>query len=153
MVSFWPPSRRAGRPETRAAPPLTPASRPLPPPVDWNAQSPTEAQVRAAESATQAARQRQLLNPQQPASQSLSSPRKNAGSLSAGSSQQQLLAAGKTNQHQQHQQHHQQQQQQQPQQQQQFTQQLQEPFEQIRQVELNARARKSRHAPFYLFTV
>lgn len=31
--------------------------------------------------------------------------------------------------------------------------QLQEPIEQIRQTELNSRARKSRHAPFYLFTV
>lgn len=92
--------------------------------------------MRAAESATQAARQRALLNPQQGASSSqgkLSSPRQSqqrgqqqeqfATAASKGG-QQQLIAP---------------------------IAQLQEPFEQIRQTEL--RARKSRHAPFYLYTV
>lgn len=90
--------------------------------------------MRAAESATQAARQRALLNPQPASSTSqgkLSSPRQSqqrgqdqyaAAASKAG--QQQVVAP---------------------------IAQLQEPFEQIRQTEL--KARKSRHAPFYLFTV
>lgn len=109
--------------------------------VDWQAQAPSDAQLRAADSATQIARQRAALNPQpigqqqQPIAASsatnnqvskISSPRQNAASSNKGQQQQQ---------------------------QQQIVQQLQEPFEQIRQTELSARARKSRHAPFYLYTV
>lgn len=94
--------------------------------------------MRAAESATQAARQRALLNPQPAASSNqgkLSSPRRNqqqeqqrGDQYTAAASkgvQQQVISPPIT--------------------------QLQEPFEQIRQTEL--RARKSRHAPFYLYTV
>lgn len=115
--------------------------------VDWQAQAASEAQLRAAESATQAARQRALQNPQQqqPLQQQpissgsslskVSSPRQNAA---AASQLRESFAATKN-------------------QQQQLAEpaiaQLQEPFEQIRQTELNGRARKSRHAPFYLFTV
>lgn len=131
--------------------------------ADWTAQSPSDGQLRAAESATQAARQRALQSPaqnqqafsqqqqQQPAQASLafsssttsssqqkfSSPRQRVAAAAAASQGLQTSRASQN------------------QQQVQFTaQQLQEPFEQIRQTEaLSRRARKSRHAPFYLFTV
>lgn len=129
--------------------------------VDWNAQNPSEGQLRAAETATQAARQRALVNPQlqqqqqqqaaASSTQKFSSPRQNAPSAS----QQQFAASSSANQNQNQnlkrakgQQLPLQQRQQQI-----VAQRLQEPFEQIRQTELNARARKSRHAPFYLFTI
>ncbi|CAA3006413.1 Hypothetical predicted protein [Olea europaea subsp. europaea] len=119
--------------------------------VDWQVQAPSEGQLRAAEAATQAARQRAALAPppqqlQPIASASSQSASKFSSPRQRGSASTQQLS--KTNAPQQ-----QQQQQQQVAQQAQISQQLQEPFEQIRQSELSTRARKSRHAPFYLFTV
>ncbi|KAG9508652.1 hypothetical protein GZH46_02847 [Fragariocoptes setiger] len=96
--------------------------------VEWQAQSPSDGQLRAAESATAEARARAAqaapLKQSKPSSGSWAQQSERFGSASKTSP---VAAAA---------------------QQQQF-QQLQEPFEQIRQTELNARTRKSRHVQFY----
>lgn len=115
--------------------------------VDWQAQSPSDAQLRAAESATQAARQRALLNPQSTAGAAAASGQSQSVDGKISSPRQSFAASKAAIQQQQ-----QQQQLRVPQPSAAIAQ-LQEPFEQIRQVELKGRARKSRHAPFYLLTV